>query len=621
MRTLGGKKQHVYAIVIFQGLFLALIGTVLGTLAAIATTPFFVPYIASFFEFGALELTLVYIAPNILQSSIIFCSLAFLISMIPAAKAFGVSIIDAMTPLRASETKVRIRKESHPNLKLVAIGAIISLLGAIFFLMVPTLIAYLDFFFLAMIFVLLLIMMLLGFTLIIVNLIPYIERLLNAIISKLIPIFNKTEPISISKITKQKNKDLIQKTSITVSFVFIFFIINTAIVLPQLTQETFQFQYGSDIILSNVLDPENKNLDQAILDDINNLPGVFKAAPAMLNCIDLILLLNGKFESFGTDRNKTIQAADLIKYRSVEAGLVAVDPSYLEVIPTKSIEMQNQEDAFNSIFQHNNTIIISTALSEYLKLYKGDSIRLEVWDYTTNSVEIYEFSIVGVSGGLPGFWNFREGYYTAYLQPGMMVSIDTFKFLFNITNDNLYYDKILVKLNSLDEIDNVKQRISELYSESYVFVIDDPYSKIAAIVGFFNSIQIVFSIILFFAVIISIFNFYAGSLRTIREKQREFGILQTLGLRRGEARLMYFKDLMVMLLGSAFMGTLFGILFANFIKFELAYLIETPFTAYIPWNQIGIIFGLTAVLGGLGTALIILLNTKGSVISFMNRFS
>jgi ABC-type antimicrobial peptide transport system permease subunit len=621
LRTFGGKKRHIYAIVLSIGLTISILGTLFGTLAAIAATPWIVPFFIGFFDFGFLTIEIVYLTSSLLQSSIILCVMSFLISLIPAYKAFKIPITDCLNPFRSNDNKIHIKKEGAPNKKFLILGIIISVLGSLFFFVMPTLIAYLNFFFFGMIFVVLLILMLVGFCFIIIHFIPYIELAFHYILKKFVPKFKKTYPISKAKIRKAKDKELVQKISVTVSFIFIFFITNMIVILPQLTTETLVFQYGSDIVISNTGSDEKRQIDQEFLNDTLKLPGVLNAAPVRMNCIDLVLLVNGEIDNLKLSTNQTITPADLIKYRSRTGGLVGITEDFFEVINTNHIEIDSNIATMKNLFSSNESVIISTALAEDLGLETGDYMRIETYNSATKNFSIYKFKVIGISGGIPGFWNFREGFYTAFLQPGMMVSMDMYNILMELPSNYTIYDKIMVDVKGKEDIDKIEKSIQNYFGTEYEFGIDDPHSKIEVVIQIFEILQLIFTIILSFAVIISLFTFYSNSLRTIQEKQREFGIMQILGLRRNETRIMYFKELMITMLSSASLGTIFGLFLANFIKFELAYIIETPFTLYVPWEQIGTIFLLTSVFGGLGSWLIIHIHTRKPLIKFLNRFS
>ncbi|MBD3350537.1 MAG: FtsX-like permease family protein, partial [Candidatus Lokiarchaeota archaeon] len=619
LRTLGGKRHHIYFIIMILGLAISTIGIILGTLTSIVTTPAIIPYFQNLLQMEQLQIHPIFIARNIIQTSLIILAISLLISLIPGKNAADVSVTDALNPFREVKEKVKLKFKQKPNRSLIVLGIVVSLLGIIFVLVFPTLLAYLDFFFLAMIFVLLLILMLVGFCLIVVNLIPYLEIVFHFILRLVSKNSRKTYSISESSILRKQSKDIIQKVSICVSFIFIFFITNMTVVFPQLIDETIQFQYGSDVVLVNISDDPDKKLDAKIIDELSLYPEIEHIAPISHNTMDLTMLLSGNSQYFQFTHNKTVTASDMIKYKTASSGLIGITPDYLDAIDTEEILMNDYKDAFDDIFEDNTSAIISQALAELINVGQGEKFRLEI-SYQSEVLDIYEFIIAGISSGMPGFFNFRRAFYTTYLEPGIMVSMDTYCELMDLSNETMVYDKILLDLKSTSDVGTVQAFIENSYASTYEIFVDDPYSKVEMFMGFFDTFRLLLTIILFISVIISIFNFYTGVLRTIVEKQREIGVLEILGLYHTSARLLYLKELMITLFSSAIMGTFFGLFLANFIKYELSLIIEIPFSLFIPWTSIVELFVVTMSFGLIGAWLIIYYNTRKSMIEFVSKF-
>ncbi len=622
MRTLGAKKYHIYTIIGIIGVIMSIIGSGLGILISIALSPYYIPFFSNLLDLANLNIKMVLIPQNILQSAYILAGLSIIISLLPAKRVSNVAITDALSPFRASNTFELVKIESNPNKNLLFLGLFVSVLGVIFFVLFPTLLAYLNFFFLSMIFVILLILMLVGFCLIVVNLIPYMEMLLNWLIQFLGRGLRKTTAITYSKLKKQKDKELTTKISITISFIFIFFITNMTQLLPTLTKETLGFQYGSDLVVFDNSDAQNPQvLDSSFLDNLRAVPGVRQVAPILYTGLDLMKLYSGGQFAFDNAKyNVSLTLSDLINYDSAEVALVGVDESFLDTVEPADFKMQNVKESFDRMIYENNSIIISSSLADHLNVKIDDFVRFKVRKSTANESQIYLLKIVGITGRVPGFWNFREAFYSVYLQPAVMVSINLFQSLFGIDVNMVGFDKFFVDCFNKDQIELVQSRITEQFGSDYAIIVDNANSKLDLFYSLFDTFEVIFTIILYFAIIISIFTYFAGVLRTVIEKKREFGLLHVLGLSRFDARVMYFKDLMMTFITSSIMGTFFGLFLSNFIKFELTYILEIPFISSLPWNSIYSILGYNSLIAAVGTWLLVYFYTREPVLNMIGRF-
>ena len=218
------------------------------------------------------------------------------------------------------------------------------------------------------------------------------------------------------------------------------------------------------------------------------------------------------------------------------------------------------------------------------------------------------FRVVGISGGIPGFFNFRTNEMSA-IGGGVMVSLDNYMRLMKIDNpgeNNMIIDKVFINLmeNSEENIKNTKDDIRTMYQEKDI-IIDDAISKINFMEAMTERQSFLMELILMFTIIISIFGLVSSMYAIVLERKFEIGILRSMGMKTRNVRNMFLIESMIILLAAGIMGTIIGTFTAYLLQTNLALMTEMPVVFKIPVDVLLRVFILSISFAFLGTYVIL----------------
>jgi len=218
------------------------------------------------------------------------------------------------------------------------------------------------------------------------------------------------------------------------------------------------------------------------------------------------------------------------------------------------------------------------------------------------------FRVVGISGGIPGYFNFRSNEMAAS-GGGVMVSLENYMRLMKIENPgepDMIVDKMFINLvdKTEENIKETKDDIRTMYQDKNI-IIDDAISKI----NFFESMSerqtFLMELILTFTVIISIFGLVSSMYAMVLERKFEIGILRSMGMKTRNVRNMFLIESMITLLSAGVMGTIIGTFTAYLLESTMALMTEMPIIFSIPMDTLLRVFLLSISFAFLGTYVIL----------------
>tara|TARA_B100001063_G_scaffold138211_1_gene129148 strand:+ start:947 stop:2179 length:1233 start_codon:yes stop_codon:yes gene_type:complete len=234
-----------------------------------------------------------------------------------------------------------------------------------------------------------------------------------------------------------------------------------------------------------------------------------------------------------------------------------------------------------SDLESGNSIIIGSLLAANLGVYVGDKINITTSDIKTSIIGSYPTS---VNFQIVGIYELK----TEIDQSMTLVSHETAQKLKNIDlNETL---SIRIKTNNLFEADNISQNLINNLNRN-----DLAFSSWKSTHGtLFEAIKfekLLISLMLFLIVAVASILVLSTVIMTVKSKEREIGILLTLGASSKQIILIFFtQGLIVSLIGIIF-GVLLGFLFTlnlnNIISFIESILernlLEAYFINYFPY--------------------------------------
>ncbi|MFX1601787.1 MAG: ABC transporter permease, partial [Promethearchaeota archaeon] len=589
VRVVGSKKAYCIKMVLFEGLMLGLIGSIIGMIFGrlfmepIAQALF--PLYHFQFEFAEVEWVL---QPDtlIMAFSIgTFVSLA--ISLLPAIKTARIDIIKSITPFQTKEEGWEVKKEGSMNVKSFLIGISVAFIGMIVFVLMPNIFITGDFMLTSALFIGLLAAIVIGLVFASIGIIPLIQKIFLGIVAPVIKKYSSIINISIKRYRRRNTSTVIM---FAISFSFIFFITSVTKMESENMNLNLRFQYGSDLVLVNedLYNPENA-LTLEMVEELESLPGVDKLAISLYNTFDLTATLATIFEisegqvgfssesseqmmtmfqffGDGDDSKFKTTAGDMMDFDVVDAGFIGINEDFVDLIDPNlliwSSDGSNSIYSFNELFSYNNTCIIAKSIASLLGIRDvGEFIRITFYDpkIEGDPGNVTLFRVVGISGGIPGFYNFRSNEMSAN-GGGVMVSLDNYIRLMKIENSgepNMIIDKIFIDLidKTEENIKETKDDINTMYQEKNI-IVDDAISKINFYEAMTERQAFLMELILTFTIIISIFGLVSSMYAIVLERKFEIGILRSMGMKTRNVRNMFLIESMITLLSAGVMGTI-----------------------------------------------------------------
>ncbi len=653
LRVVGGKKVFPFRIVLFEGFLMGVVGSVLGiTLGLIFNEPIsrVVMEVNDIDFFSGIDVIFIILPETVVLVLIIGISVALGVSLLPAIKTSKLDLIKSITPFQSKEEGWEISKEGSMNVKSFLIGISISTIGTIIFILMPRIFITGDFMLIAIFFVGLLAAIVIGLVFASVGIVPLIQSLFLGIVSPAIKKYSNILRISLKRYRRRNTSTVVM---FAISFSFIFFMTTYLQMSAENMSLNLRFQYGVDLVIINQGTTPENSITNSVLEEIRDFSQVDLAATSYSNAIDITAALSVLFNvgeegvGFEEEESETaitdlfqfyasqgstkyeVRVADIANHNDLEAGFIGIDENFEQLVDPElliwSSPGSNSEYSFGELFEHNNTCIIAKSIATVLGVQDvGETVRLTfINPHVENDPgNITLFRVAGISGGIPGFFNFRSSESSAY-GGGVMVSSDNYNRLMdtpNIGEPDMIVDKIHIKLldNSEESIKSIKSDIRNIYRERS-FIIDDAISKINYLDDMNRRESIVLEIILMFTVLICIFGLISSMYAVFMERKFEIGILRSMGLKSKNIRSMFLIESMIIMLSAGILGTIIGTYSAYLMQTNLGLITEMPIIFDIPYDVLFRVFIISVAVGIVGIYIILIKLGRQSIMDIFRQ--
>ncbi len=657
LRVVGGKKTFPVKIVVFEGVLIGVVGAILGIIIGIIFTPPIVDYLFIVMNFPIQNMEYVIQPQTIILAFSIGSIVSLVVSLLPAFKTAKIDIIKSITPFHKKEQGWEIKKEGSMNVRSFLIGSSLATIGMLVFILLPMVFITGDFMLIAGLFIGLIAAILLGLVFASVGIIPFIQSLLIGAITPLIKKYANIIKISLKRNRRRNTSTIVM---FAISFSFIFFITSVTEMESKNMSLNLRFQYGSDLVLINQgLESDVDAVTLDMIQELKSIQGIDQTALILYNMFDITAVMSvifdfgdsgpsfdeesineaflNIFEFYSAQAETKIQvkAADIANFDEREVGFIGIEEDYYSLMDKDLMIWSSPESGFNysfsQIFDYNNTCIIANSLASVLGISEiGEFIRLtfinpQIKDDQGNIIDpgnVTLFRVVGISGGMPGFTNFKSTEATA-AGGGIMVSLDNYMRLMNVEDPgdpNMIVDKVFIKLldDSEENIETTKEEIQNLSSDKDYFL-DDAISKINFMQDMFERQSSLMEIVLWFAIVIAIFGLISTMYAIISERKFEIGILRSLGMKAKDVRNLFLIESFIIMLSSGTMGTLIGTYCAYLMETNLGLMTEMPIVFAIPIEVLIRVFTLSITFGVLGMYLVLIKLSKQSVMDIFRQ--
>ncbi|MFX1530477.1 MAG: ABC transporter permease [Promethearchaeota archaeon] len=651
VRVVGGKKWYTLKMVLFEGLMLGFIGSVIGMILGVSLI---IPIAKSFFKLYNFQFTFSdvdwVIKPQTIYMTFGIGTLVSLgVAILPALKTAKIDLIKSITPFRTEEEGWEIKKEGSVNIKSFLVGIAIATIGMIVFILIPNIFVTGDFMLTSSLFVGLLAAILIGLVFASIGIIPLIQKIFLGIVSPFIKKYKNIIGISLKRYRRRNTSTVLM---FAISFSFIFFITSITEMESENMALNLKFQYGSDLVLLNQeLYDEQSALILEMVDEIRTLPGVDKVAMSLHNTFDLQAtlatvfkisegqvgfsrggseeVLMDLFEFYTAQEKMKIRttAGDLTDFDVVNAGFIGIDENFIDLINRNLIIWKSDGSStgysFNKLFTNNDTCIIAKSIASVVGIRDvGEKIRITFYDPSDDIGIPYNLTVVGISGGIPGFFNFRSNEATAE-GGGVMVSLDNYMRLMQIDNpgaSNMVVDKVFINLieKTEENIEETKEDIRLMYQDKDI-IIDDAISKINFIEDMTERQSFLMELILSFTIMISIFGLVSNMYAIMLERKFEIGILRSMGMKTRNVRNMFLVESLILLLSSGVMGTIIGTYTAYLLETNMGLMTEMPIIFTVPIDVLLRVFITSISIGFLGTYIILIKLSRQTIMEIFRQ--
>ena len=665
IRVVGGKKMFPVKMVIFEGFLYGLIGSSIGLFLGWYLTPAIASNIFSMFMLEFSDVTYVIQPETILIAFSIGLLVSLGISLLPAIKTAKIDLIKAVTPFQTKEEGWQIKKEGSVNVRSFVVGIAIATIGLIIFILMPQIFVTGDMMLIAFLFIGLLAAILIGLVFVSVGIVPLIQRLFLAIISPGIRKYSAIIRISLKRYGRRNTSTVVM---FAIAFSFIFFVTGMSQMQSDNMSLSLRFQYGSDLVLLNQGSvSDGTAVDLEMYEELKNLEGIEDVAYSLHNTFDITALFSILFDTtsgssgFGEDSTEQsfmdligyyaaemqtkyrTKIADVVEFDQYDAGFIGVNKSFLDIIDKDLLIWESTGSStsysFNKLFANstdvvtfeNNTYnvepcIIAKSIASNLGIGEvGKLVELTFFD-PQGSAEIPVnrtlFRVVGISGGIPGYWNFRSSEMAAN-GGGVMVSLETYQKFMGTKNpgqENMTIDKIFINLEdtSVDGIEDLKSYINTYYQDKN-FVLDDAITKVKFMKEMSERNSLLMEIILMFTVVICIFGLISSMYAIILERTFEIGILRSMGMKTGNVRNMFLIESMLIMLSAGIMGTIIGTFTAYLLQTNMSLLTEMPTIFTVPYLTLFRVFSISIAVGLVGIYVILMRLSRQTIMDIFRQ--
>lgn len=653
VRVVGGKKLYTLKMVLFEGLMLGFIGSVIGMILGVS---FIRPIARGMlklynFTFSFSDIDWVIKPQTIYITFAIGTLVSLVVALLPAIKTAKINLIKSISPFRAKEEGWEIKKEGSVNVKSFLVGIAIATIGMIVFILIPNIFVTGDFMLTSSLFVGLLGAILIGLVFASIGIVPLVQKIFLGVLSPFIRKYKNVIGISLKRYRRRNTSTVLM---FAISFSFIFFITSVTEMESENMALNLKFQYGSDLVLLNQgLYDEESALTLEMVDELRSLSGVDKVAMSLHNTFDFQAtlaaifdisegqvgfsgggaeeVLMDLFEFYASQEEMKIKttAGDMMDFDVVNAGFIGVNDDFVNLIDTNLLIWKSDGSStgysFNQLFSRNDTCIIAKSIASVVGIREvGQKIRITFYDPSNpeDSGIPYNLTVVGISGGIPGFFNFRSNENSAE-GGGVMVSLDNYMHLMKVENPgepNMIVDKVFINLMDKTEenIEETKEDIRLMYQEKEI-TIDDAISKINFMQEMTERQSFLMELILSFTIIISIFGLVSNMYAIMLERKFEIGILRSMGMKTRNVRNMFLVESLIILLSSGILGTVIGTYVGYLLETNMALMTEMPVIFKIPVDTLLRVFIISISVGFLGIYLILIKLSRQTIMDIFRQ--
>lgn len=572
LRTLGAKRRDIFRLVLSESVLLCCFGVVPGVFAGAFFAKLIVALVGLAMGGKAAAINLE-ISPATLWLTLGGgVALSIGSALIPALHATRWPIVDALDPLRRGQIPPAPITEGQVNRPLVITGFVLSALSVVVFFVLPTALLSGNPSLIGALVLCLLVSILLGFTLAMVGVLPFLQRLLLYFLGWS---FGPTAELIGRNLERHRRRHTTTALLFTLSVSLVIFIASLVALCSRTALALVEHTNGADLRIHSAHNSESLKADLVRLDGVKAVSEVkFLHSRSDLGIAydvvasDLVGMKHLWMVPFGVDSN----LADVLYTNQIvcEAGT----PQALSTLAERVVNREIASPATNAV----SSLILSLSAARYLDVSVGDLVQLSFRLGSERSDA--RFHVTAISSSMPGLENFR-GRVAHAVGSGLLMSLADFKRMTRSAPADAFQTLYFIKANGdASTQKSVARRIREEFDVRYRFGVQCAAEQKEQARILYWATQVFFGLLLAVAIVIAVFALIASMASTVLERRREIGVLKALGLRRKQLFRLFLGEAVVLTLASGIAGGAIGFTLAWLFVLQASALMElaTAFT-------------------------------------------
>ena len=678
LRALGFKKNNLTKLIIIQGLFFAIPGSLLGlTSSYIANN-----YIAYLFNsYTHLIMPFFLSKVNLIFGVVVGISIPLISSYFPIKKVLNSNLKENLSLFNKKIGEIVVYMIKLENIGISPTTLFVSIIliniGIFTYYVSPLSFIYLNQRLFLFIMLGILILMILGLIILSQLLIPHLQKLILKIIMFFFYKDRNLHLIILRNLDGHKRRDQQISLMFMIALGFVIFSGCTLNLVTDFVETMAKGLIGGDFMVGLIENNFNSTLNQTLINGyLNNITNVYPNAIqdyAYISYSSGFLLHTKNFElspeicalngcpcygrkMYGIDRSfidSTYHSNYMVSQYDKKLNISHTYDGKVDIIkmlydnPSVPPLLQEKNDSFifpvdqeknlkfKRIFKNFQLNMIA---SEGIRKKNGISInrpgKFKINQYYEHNIPI---KIVAMARKLPGF-NFYSSYYLLAYSSEVYISMEHMKKLIDIETEFFNVDLGDYSNSTVDGIRKYrfilkyKDKVSQELKDTIFFAMNNHLNgvkyyilnlanvietseKIKKVIGY---ILLVLGII---ALILSFFLIWISFYSNIRENITEYGILRSIGVTKKQSVRIYLYEAASILLSSIIIGTFIGIIISCSLILQFDIFLELPFIFHFPFFICCILVIIGIFLGLLGSYYPILLVNSLSLVKIMKGFN
>lgn len=623
LRTLGGRRRDIIRLVLGESLLLCAAGVIPGVLGGVVLARVGVKVVARIMRAEGHGIPL-QISPAtlglVIAAGIV---LALGSALLPALQAVRWRIVDALDPFRRGQIPAEAPGDQAAHRPLLAIGAALSTLAVVVFFVLPTAFLSGDPSLIGTVVLCLLMTILLGFTLVAVGTLPWVERLVMAVIGRA---FGPAAELAARNLGRHRRRNTTTAIMFILSVSWVIFIASLAALFSRTSMTLVEHFNGADIRIQ-----ADAGTGVAVKDNLAKIEGVTAVSEVKylrsrsqggiaydVVMTDLVGMKQLWVVPFGIDADfAKVLYLERIKYEEGGPEALALLAAHSPP-PAAPVKTAVVEDRGSVVVESESylpapvtavatrvddiaPVILSQSAARFLGVQRGDLVRLSFRLGADRKDR--RFRVEAVCSALPGFDNFRARVALA-VGSGVLLPQASFQAITHAVPSEASLTRFFLRTEAGEAAQRkVAQKIRDDFDIRYRFGVQSTVERKAEARKLYWATQILFGLLLLVAIVIAVFALIAAMATAAIERRWEVGVLKALGLRRGQLFRMFLGEAVVLTLAAGGVGGAIGFTLAYLFVLQAAALIEVPVVFTMPYLTFLATFAISVLAGALAAHL------------------